>query len=306
MPAKESKTGPFRPQEKVLVPHTDKYYEAKVLKANLKEDGIWYYLLHYQGWNKKWDEWVEAPGLAKWNPALVKPEQMLNGKSSGKGAAGQPGKKRRLDDLNDDTFDPAPAYGHQTVMDLPESLKEVLLGAHERIRGHGEMPELPSRPCVSQILDLYVEEKRASQANVDTDLELANGMRVYFDKALRHLLLYDEERALSSQVLAEGCLPSCIYGGEHLLRLLLKLPEILAGLPHAALQARLKDFLVFLQRNHDFIFTGAKSPTPAPVGKPAQPPAASAVTHQNANGLEPRPPPAPRYTYEAKDDSWED
>lgn len=38
------------------------------------------------------------------------------------------------------------------------------------------------------------------------------------------------------QVLSEGCLPCCIYGGEHLLRLLLKLPDILAGLPHARLQ----------------------------------------------------------------------
>ena len=31
-------------------------------------------------------------------------------------------------------------------------------------------------------------------------MQLAAGLRTYFDKALRHLLLYDEERALSSQV----------------------------------------------------------------------------------------------------------
>ena len=63
-----------------------------------------------QGWNKKWDEWVEAPGLVKWSPALVKPDQMLNGKA--KGGAGQPGKKRRLDELNDDAFEPSAAYSH--------------------------------------------------------------------------------------------------------------------------------------------------------------------------------------------------
>ena len=40
------------------------------------------------------------------------------------------------------------------------------------------------------------------------------------------------------QVLSEGCLPCCVYGGEHLLRLLLKLPDILAGLPHARLQVQ--------------------------------------------------------------------
>ena len=30
--------------------------------------------------------------------------------------------------------------------------------------------------------------------------QMAGGMRAYFDKSLRHLLLYDEERALCSQV----------------------------------------------------------------------------------------------------------
>lgn len=53
-------TGPFSVGEKVMVPHTDKYYEAKVLKAEFREDGQWYYFLHYTGWNKKWDEWVSS------------------------------------------------------------------------------------------------------------------------------------------------------------------------------------------------------------------------------------------------------
>lgn len=35
-------------------------------KRNMdKPDGQWYYFLHYSGWNKKYDEWVEAPGLVK-------------------------------------------------------------------------------------------------------------------------------------------------------------------------------------------------------------------------------------------------
>ncbi|KAK9862662.1 hypothetical protein WJX84_009810 [Apatococcus fuscideae] len=307
MPAKDSKTGPFRPQEKVLVPHTDKYYEAKVLKANLKEDGVWYYLLHYQGWNKKWDEWVEAPGLAKWNPALVKPEQMLNGKAGGKGLGGQPGKKRRLDELNDEAPVMVPAYTHQTIMDLPQSLREVLLGAHEQIKERGVLPELPSRPCVNDILNLYVEQKRALQDDIEVHEEMASGMRVYFDRALRHLLLYDEERALSSQVLSEGCLPCCVYGGEHLLRLLLKLPDILAGLPHARLQAQLKDIVAFLERNCAYIFNGAKLPAHVLKPKPEAPSVPASTPHAaTANGsTEPRPQSAPRYTYEG-DDSWED
>ena len=77
----------------------------QALKGEKREDG-WYYLLHYQvclartytstqthaltfgvasqtlfdtalprhaqGWNKKWDEWVEAPGLVKYDQKLVR------------------------------------------------------------------------------------------------------------------------------------------------------------------------------------------------------------------------------------------
>lgn len=42
-------TGPFSVGEKVLVPHTDKFYEAKVQKAQKRDDGLWYYFLHYLG-----------------------------------------------------------------------------------------------------------------------------------------------------------------------------------------------------------------------------------------------------------------
>ena len=38
--------GPFRSGERVLVPHTDKYYEAKILKTERQENG-WHYLIHY-------------------------------------------------------------------------------------------------------------------------------------------------------------------------------------------------------------------------------------------------------------------
>ena len=57
-------------------------------------------------------------------------------------------------------------------MDLPQSLKEVLLGAHEQIHEQNVLPELPSRPCVNDILNLYVEQKRALQDNDDVHVEV--------------------------------------------------------------------------------------------------------------------------------------
>ncbi len=44
--------------ERAMVPFTDKHYEAKVVKAQFREDGMWWYYVHYNGWNKKYDTWV--------------------------------------------------------------------------------------------------------------------------------------------------------------------------------------------------------------------------------------------------------
>ena len=62
---------------------------------------------------------------------------------------------------------------------------------------------------------------------------------------------------LRMQGLAVGSLPSSVYGGSHLLRLLVKLPDILPILPAAnqdRLQAGLVDFIVFLEDNASSFF----------------------------------------------------
>lgn len=61
------------------------------------------------------------------------------------------------------------------------------------------------------------------------------------------------------QVLADGALPSSVYGAEHLLRLFVKLPELLplTNIPHqnyAALETRLMDFVKFLQKHQSSFF----------------------------------------------------
>ena len=60
------------PYSQVFVPHTDKYYEAKILKSEFRgEQGGWHHFLHYSGWNKKYDEWIEAVGLVKADQAAA-------------------------------------------------------------------------------------------------------------------------------------------------------------------------------------------------------------------------------------------
>eukprot|EP01113_Clastostelium_recurvatum_P034526 TRINITY_DN4693_c0_g1_i3.p1 TRINITY_DN4693_c0_g1~~TRINITY_DN4693_c0_g1_i3.p1 ORF type:complete len:349 (+),score=65.25 TRINITY_DN4693_c0_g1_i3:238-1284(+) len=79
----------FSENEKVLAFHQGMIYEAKVQKATFTaekpvKDPLrtpvtaasleesqgppqWWYLLHYQGWNDRWDEWVDASRLLKYN-----------------------------------------------------------------------------------------------------------------------------------------------------------------------------------------------------------------------------------------------
>lgn len=115
-------SGPFSVGEKVLVPHTDKFYEAKVQKAQRREDGLWYYFLHYlgkrqqqqqqllpcsvcpsawssrqhfvcachAGWNKKWDEWVEETGLKRPGEAVVSAPPGAAAAGGGPSQAGGP------------------------------------------------------------------------------------------------------------------------------------------------------------------------------------------------------------------------
>ena len=95
----------------------------------------------------------------------------------------------------------------------------------------------------------------------DQDIEdFAAGLSAYFDKALPHCLLYPEERAQARAALAGGALPSAIYGAEHLLRLLAKLPELLPAVPgmqqeHLDLfRQRLDGVVALLQDRFDELF----------------------------------------------------
>ena len=47
----------FADSEKLLCYHGPLLYEAKCVKSK-KDGSSFLYYIHYQGWNKNWDEWV--------------------------------------------------------------------------------------------------------------------------------------------------------------------------------------------------------------------------------------------------------
>eukprot|EP00088_Acartia_fossae_P026651 TRINITY_DN2748_c0_g1_i11.p1 TRINITY_DN2748_c0_g1~~TRINITY_DN2748_c0_g1_i11.p1 ORF type:complete len:347 (-),score=71.85 TRINITY_DN2748_c0_g1_i11:341-1381(-) len=54
----------YKVDEKVLCYHGPLLYEAKCTKIK-KEGNSYSYLIHYQGWNKNWDEWVNDSRMLK-------------------------------------------------------------------------------------------------------------------------------------------------------------------------------------------------------------------------------------------------
>ncbi|KAG8179562.1 hypothetical protein JTE90_016132 [Oedothorax gibbosus] len=89
----------FKDGEKVLCFHGPLLYEAKCLKAQVKDKTTKYYI-HYSGWNKNWDEWVPESRVLKYNEVNMQKRrdlEVINSKErkkSGKGGAKKDPKDR--------------------------------------------------------------------------------------------------------------------------------------------------------------------------------------------------------------------
>ncbi|KAJ7525269.1 hypothetical protein O6H91_17G043500 [Diphasiastrum complanatum] len=147
---------------------------------------------------------------------------------------------------------------------MPGILKKQLVDDWELISQLGKLIKLPRSPNVEEILKKYLEFKLKRGDMVgDSLVEVLNGLRSYFDKALPALLLYKAEREQYAEVISENnTSPSSIYGAEHLLRLFVKLPDLLAytNMEEEALnvlQQKLADFLRFLQKNQSSFFVSS-------------------------------------------------
>jgi mortality factor 4-like protein 1 len=289
-------TGPFREGEKVLAYHGPLIYEAKIQKTEFRKE--WKYFVHYLGWSKTWDEWVGSERLMKLTePNLEKQRKLfktqqssrsrvpagkqkgLHEKEEGKQQQQQQqqqqqeppkpavtrGKKRKSDAVSSaEVKDAAAAEEPEQVLKivLPGTLKKQLVDDWEFVTHMGKTIELPRNPTADQILKKYIESKTKRDGVVeDALMEVLNGLRTYFDKALPAMLLYPQERAQFATAIPPGsnANPSTIYGAEHFLRLFVKLPELLVytnmeqeALVH--LQQKLTDFLKFLQRNQTSFF----------------------------------------------------
>jgi len=82
------KTKQFQVDDLVLVHHGVMIFEAKILKiddALAENNQPTQYFVHYQGWNKKWDEWVAQDRVLEDNKAGRLLQQQAKEQNSKKG-----------------------------------------------------------------------------------------------------------------------------------------------------------------------------------------------------------------------------
>ncbi|KAJ3074410.1 Esa1p-associated factor [Podochytrium sp. JEL0797] len=279
-PTSESAPAPgghtFVDGERILCFHGPLLYEAKVLKTEAKADGSSQYFIHYKGWNPKWDEWVPESRTLKHNEQNLKRQADLNSIKSKKraqhaagggssGGAGEkkedPKKRQREAGEKEEEYLKRP----EVKIPIPESLKIQLVDDWESVTKNQKLVSLPRTPNVSQILKLYKEsalKKVANDAHQEDVLEeLVNGIKSYFDKALGNILLYRFERQQYIELkkkFGEKDM-SDVYGAEHLLRLFVQLPQLIAHTNMdqetiVTLKDHFVDFLTYMEANAPQLF----------------------------------------------------
>ncbi|BAT75630.1 hypothetical protein VIGAN_01352000 [Vigna angularis var. angularis] len=156
---------------------------------------------------------------------------------------------------------------------IPATLKKQLVDDWDSVTQQDKLVKLPRSPTVDEILTKYLEYKSKKDGMAPDSIgEILKGIRCYFDKALPMMLLYKKERKQYNDAIVDNVSPSTIYGAEHLLRLFVKLPELLTYVTIEEetlnrLQQKLLDFLKFLQKNQSTFFLSAYEGTKVSEGK---------------------------------------
>ena len=183
----------------------------------------------------------------------------------------------------------------ERMLKLPPLSRDIrLVVAHdwEQIVGKPiHWAPLPRKPCVADLLQTYAATKRQGGVHGQAWRDFAGCLISYFDAALPRLLLYRQERQQYDLRARGRGAPSRLYGAEHLVRLIIKLPKLLAQtnltkgeIPR--LKRKIEDLLKYLRQNRARLFLQAYQlrekilslppPAPLPPSCPAAPDAPAA------------------------------
>lgn len=155
---------------------------------------------------------------------------------------------------------------------VPDHIQAMLVDDWENITKNNQLVPLPHPKPVAKILEEYLafERPHREQGSASMDIleEVVAGFREYFEKALSRILLYRFERHqyMENRKLWDTADQSSeyksvcdVYGAEHLARLIVSLPELLAQTNMdqqsvSRLREEIGKFTVWLGRNCETYF----------------------------------------------------
>ncbi|EME48859.1 hypothetical protein DOTSEDRAFT_67801 [Dothistroma septosporum NZE10] len=124
---------------------------------------------------------------------------------------------------------------------IPDTLKSILVDDWEKVTKEQKLVPMPSSTPITQFLNDYHEaesvHRRPGSADADILEEVIAGVKEYFNKALGRVLLYRFERPQFYDVHKQvesghgehaGKTLCDMYGCEHLLRLFVSMPDLIA------------------------------------------------------------------------------
>lgn len=157
-------------------------------------------------------------------------------------AAANTRKKRRRSGksaLHADADADADQFDVNAAFDLALPLKRLLVDDYRAVACEQHLVPLPREHTIAAILQAWMRSKSRPRGGEKVERELAEGLKEYFNVSVGRVLLYNVERAQYRRlVVNRGERPSDVYGGEHLLRLLVKLPWYLQQTPMRASMMR--------------------------------------------------------------------
>lgn len=278
----------FASGDKALGFQRGQLYEVKVLETAMRPGAdnidIPMYYVHYAGWNKSWDEWLWDTRILKFNDEnlerqrelrsanAIRPKPKEKDKKVTKVEDTAPTAKRRRADKTDNSIETEVEHFSRPDVKIviSDDLKQHLVDDWNNITRQNKLVSLPSATPVDMILEAYCKSVEAKQGKMaDIAREVASGLKDYFRNAIGTLLLYRQERYQFQQL--KGPLGSsgedldlcAVYGAEHLLRLCIKMPMLVA---HTNIDEKtmtqialcLSDILRFISKNsHTYLVSEA-------------------------------------------------
>ncbi len=179
----------FRPGQLIFCNYNEVMYEARIISIDASaKDGPMLFLVHYVGWNKKWDEWVTEQVIAPYSSAIKVPVKRKS----------EPENNSDSDEMEEEEEDTS-VQPSSTEVRLPPSVLEAHLAddqVHFKKEKKLKVPVAEGLVTIDALLEDYAEARRVNPPpgwSPWSGILVANQTRLLFNGFCHRLCLTDVE-----------------------------------------------------------------------------------------------------------------